>query len=104
MLNKLQQLQKQTRLWLWYGRLTPLFFITGTGALYFIYNSAIPLYFYTAWAVFIITGFIWWAWVIKVIVDLIHLFHDIHSFINDINHSIKEVKKDVKFLDTTRKD
>jgi hypothetical protein len=104
MLKKLQQLQKQSRLWLWYGRLTPLFFLIGTTALYYIYNTTIPLYFYAAWATFIITGFIWWAWVIKVIVDLIHLFHDIHGYIGHIQESIKEVKEDVKFLDGSRKD
>jgi hypothetical protein len=104
MLQKLQQLQKQSRLWLWYGRLTPLFFLIGTTALYYIYSTTIPLYFYAAWATFILTGFIWWAWVIKVIMDLIRLFHDIHEHISHIQTSITEVKKDIKSLNTTRND
>jgi hypothetical protein len=104
MLNKLQQLQAQTKLWLWYGRLTPIFFLVGATALYQIYNTTIPAYFYASWIIFITSGFIWWTWVIKVLMDLIRLFHDIHEHIGFIHDSIKEVKEDVKFLDGSRKD
>jgi hypothetical protein len=104
MKDKLSQINWHITLWLWYGRLSPILFLIGAFALYEIINTDIPLIFYAAWTLFVMTGIIWWAWVIKVLLDMVNLFIQVSEHVESIQQTIKEVKEDVKSLDATRND
>jgi len=104
MKQQLNQINWHIKLWLWYGRLSPILFLIGAFALYEIINTDIPLIFYTAWTLFVATGIIWWAWVIKVLLDMVNLFIQVSDHVESIQQTIKEVKEDVKSLDPTRND
>jgi len=104
MKDKLNKINWHINLWIWYGRLSPILFLIGAFALYQILNTDIPIIFFSAWAIFIATGIIWWAWVIKVLLDMVNLFIQVSEHVESIQNTIKEVKEDIKFLDNTRND
>jgi hypothetical protein len=104
MKDKINKINWHINLWIWYGRLSPILFLIGAFALYEILNTDIPIIFFSAWAIFIATGIIWWGWVIKVLLDMVNMFHDVSEHVEYIKNSLKEVKEDIKFLDNTRND
>jgi len=104
MKDKINKINWHINLWIWYGRLSPILFLIGAFALYQILNTDIPIIFFSAWAIFIATGIIWWGWVIKVLLDMVNMFHDVSEHVEYIKNSLKEVKEDIKFLDNTRND
>jgi len=104
MKDKINKINWHINLWIWYGRLSPILFLIGAFALYQILNTDIPIIFFSAWAIFIATGIIWWAWVIKVLLDMVNLFIQVSEHVESIQNTIKEVKEDIKFLDNTRND
>ena len=104
MKDKLNKINWHINLWIWYGRLSPILFLIGAFALYQILNTDVPLIFFSAWTIFVATGIVWWGWVIKVLLDMVNMFHDVSEHVEHIKNSIKEVKEDIKFLDNTRND
>ena len=96
--------KKQTTLWLWWGRLSPLFFLIGAFGLYEIFNTEIPFLFYASWVVFITVSLIWWGWVLKIILDFIKLFGDLHSTVNVIKTEIDTACKDIKEMKPNKVD
>jgi cobalamin biosynthesis protein CobD/CbiB len=104
MKDKLNKINWHLNLWIWYGRLSPILFLIGAFALYQILNTDVPFIFFTAWTIFVATGIVWWSWVIKVLLDMVSMFHDISEHVQHIQNSLKEVKEDIKFLDNTRND
>jgi len=104
MKDKLNKINWHLNLWIWYGRLSPILFLIGAFALYQILNTDVPFIFFTAWTIFVATGIVWWAWVIKVLLDMVSMFHDVSEHVQHIQNSLKEVKEDIKFLDNTRND
>jgi len=103
-LNKILQAQKQSKIWIWWGRLSPLFFLVGAFVLYEIFNTSIPFLFYASWVIFITVSLIWWGWVLKMILDFIHLFDDLHKNVMDIKSDVDSAYRDIKELNTTRVD
>ena len=94
MKDKINKINWHINLWIWYGRLSPILFLIGAFALYQILNTNIPIIFFSAWAIFIATGLIWWAWVIKVLLDMVNMFQDI------IYYTFKKRKQTINEPDT----
>jgi len=103
-LNKILLAQKQTKLWIWWGRLSPLFFLIGAVGLYEIFNTSIPFLFYTSWVIFITVSLIWWGWVMKIILDFIKLFDDLHKGVMEIKTDVDSAYRDIKEINKSRVD
>ncbi len=97
-LERILLAKKQTTLWLWWGRLSPLLFTIGAFGLYEIFNTEIPFLFYASWVVFITVSLIWWGWVLKIILDFIKLFGDLHTTVGDIKNEVDTACKEIKKL------
>lgn len=102
-LAKLLEAKKQTTYWLWWGRLSPLFFLTGAFGIYEIVNTDIPFLFYASWVIFITVSLIWWGWVLKIILDFIKFFGEINLVVMEIKDHVELVQKDVKLLSPKKK-
>ena len=85
-------------MWLWFGRISPLLFLTGAFVFYEIVHTDIPLIFYASWAGFIAVSLIWWGWVLKIILDFITFFEDVNSMVIEIKEDVAEVCDEVKKL------
>jgi len=103
-LNTILQAQKQSKIWIWWGRLSPLFFLIGAFGLYEIVNTSIPFLFYASWVIFITVSLIWWGWVLKMILDFIHLFEDLHNNVMDIKNEVDGAYRDIKELNNSNLD
>ncbi len=103
-LNRILQAQKQTRLWIWWGRLSPLFFLVGAFGLYEIFTTSIPFLFYASWVIFITVSLIWWGWVMKIILDFIRLFDELHKGVMDIKSDVDNAYRDIKEINKSRVD
>lgn len=97
-LTKILQARKQTQLWLWFGRISPLLFLAGALGFYQIVHTEIPLIFYVSWAGFITVSLIWWGWVLKIILDFIQFFEDVNITVTEIKHEVGTVCDEVKKL------
>lgn len=90
--------EKQSRLWLWWGRLSPLFFMVGAFGLFEIFHTDIPFLFYASWVIFITCSLIWWGWVLKIILNFIQLFGDLHMSVVEIKNDVDNVCREIKEL------
>lgn len=90
--------EKQSKLWLWWGRLSPLIFMIGAFGLYEAFNTKIPFLFYASWVIFITCSLIWWGWVLKIILDFIKLFGDLHLSVISIKDDVDRACQDIKAL------
>ena len=90
--------EKQSKLWLWWGRLSPLIFLVGALGLYEIVNTSIPFLFYASWVIFITCSLIWWGWVLKIILDFIKLFGELHNGVVAIKNDVDRACQDIKNL------
>ena len=97
-LVKILEARKQTGYWLWWGRLSPLFFLVGALGLYEIVHTDIPFLFYASWVIFITVSLIWWGWVLKIILDFISFFAEINIVVMDIKDEVGTVKKEITKL------
>jgi len=104
MLRAIILAEKQTKMWLWWGRLSPLFFLLGAFGLYEIFNTEIPFLFYASWVIFITVSLIWWGWVLKIILDFINLFGELHVTVKEIKSDVDIACKDIKELKPTTVD
>jgi hypothetical protein len=99
-LVKLLNAKKQTGYWMWWGRISPLFFLLGAFMLYEIVHTDIPFIFYASWVIFITVSLVWWGWVLKIILDFIKFFADVNVIVLEIKDEVVKVQKDVKDLKT----
>lgn len=95
---RLLQAKKQTTMWMWFGRISPLLFFIGAVGFYEIVNSSIPFIFYASWVAFITVALIWWGWVLKIILDFIHIFEDVNQSVADIKTEVTDVCDELKKL------
>ena len=103
--TKLEKISKQTKLWLWYGRLSPLFFLVAAVAMYQIVYTTVPFMLYASWVIFISTSIVWWGWVIKVIMEIVNMFSTVLHLLKELKVDIKDVQAEIKKLEEpTRKD
>jgi len=103
-LNTILQAQKQSKIWILWGRVSPLFFLVGAFGFYEIFNTSIPFLFYASWVIFITVSLIWWGWVLKMILDFISLFEELHKSVMDIKSDVDGAYKDIKELNGTTLD
>jgi hypothetical protein len=103
-LNRILQAQKQTKFWIWWGRISPLLFLIGAFGLYEIFHTSVPFLFYTSWVIFITVSLIWWGWVMKIILDFIRLFDDLHKGVLDIKSDVDNAYRDIKEINKSRVD
>ena len=85
---------------MWWGRISPLFFLLGAFMLYEIVHTDIPFIFYASWVIFITVSLVWWGWVLKIILDFIKFFADVNVIVLEIKDEVVKVQKDVKDLKT----
>jgi hypothetical protein len=102
-LIKIVQAKKQTQLWLWFGRISPLLFLIGAIGFYEIIHTDIPFIFYASWVGFITVSLIWWGWVLKIILEFIHFFEEVNHAVNDIKENVNDVCDEVKKLNEERR-
>jgi hypothetical protein len=102
-LKQLEKIKHQTKLWLWYGRLSPVFFLVGSAAVFSIFNARTDMVLYASWCVFIASALTWWGWVIKVVIEMTNMFTVVLKIMKELHGDIKEVHVDIKKMDTTRK-
>jgi hypothetical protein len=102
-LYKILQARKQTNLWLWFGRISPLLFLIGAVGFYEIVHTDIPFIFYASWVGFITVSLIWWGWVLKIILDFIQFFEDVNSVVIELKEDVSVVCEEVKKINTKKR-
>jgi hypothetical protein len=95
---KTDKIKKQTTYWLWFGRASPILFLIGSFSLFEIFNTEVPFIFYSSWIVFVTISLIWWAWVLRTILEFIKFFQEVSHSVEDIKDNIKEVQQSVTTL------
>jgi hypothetical protein len=95
--------KKQSQLWLWFGRTSPILFLLGALGFYEIVHTSIPAIFYLSWVGFITISLIWWAWVLKIIIEFIHFFEDVNKAVSEIQTDVNEVCGEIKKLNEERR-
>lgn len=96
MIDRLEQIKNQTKLWIWYGRLSPIFFLLGSAAVFVIFNARTDIVLYASWCVFLTSALIWWGWVIKVVMEMTRMFGTMIKIIAELRTDIKDVHTDLK--------
>jgi hypothetical protein len=95
---KTDKIKKQTTYWLWFGRVSPLLFLIGSFSLFEIFNTQIPFIFYSSWIIFVTISLIWWAWVLRTILEFIKFFQEVSHSVEDIKDNIIEVQQSITIL------
>lgn len=101
--DKIEKIEKQSKTWIWYGKLSPLLFVFTALGVYGIEHTAIPFILYGSWVLLITTSVIWWFWVIKVITEMTLMFKHVIELVQSIKIEIADVHKEIKNLDNSRK-
>ena len=101
--SNLEKIRQQSQWWLWYGRLSPVFFLVGSAALFEIFNARTDMVLYASWCVFITTSLTWWGWVIKVIIEMTNMFSIVLKLMGELKKDIHGVHTDIKNLDDSSK-
>jgi hypothetical protein len=95
---KTDKIKKQTTYWLWFGRVSPLLFLIGSFSLFEIFNTQVPFIFYSSWIIFVTISLIWWAWVLRTILEFIKFFQEVSHSVEDIKDNIIEVQQSITIL------
>lgn len=95
---KTDKIKKQTTYWLWFGRVSPLLFLIGSFSLFEIFNTQVPFIFYSSWIIFVTISLIWWAWVLRTILEFINFFQEVSHSVEDIKDNIIEVQQSITIL------
>jgi hypothetical protein len=95
---KTDKIKKQTTYWLWFGRVSPLLFLIGSFSLFEIFNTQVPFIFYSSWIIFVTISLIWWAWVLRTILEFIKFFQEVSHSVEDIKVNIIEVQQSITIL------
>jgi len=95
---KTDKIKKQTTYWLWFGRVSPLLFLIGSFSLFEIFNTQIPFIFYSSWIIFVTISLIWWAWVLRTILEFIKFFQEVSHSVEKIKDNIIEVQQSITIL------
>jgi len=101
--QKLKKILSQTDAWMWYGRISPLLFVLAAVGLYGIEHTVVPFILYGSWILLVLSSFIWWFWVIKVITEMTLMFKTVLDLVETIKEEIKDVHEEIKNIEDTRK-
>jgi len=94
----LDRISKQTKMWAWFGRISPILFFISVISLYTVDHTAVPFILYTGWTVFILTSIVWWIWVIKTMNEMIKLYETTFGLLDDIKDEIVDVREDLNIV------
>ena len=94
----LEKIGKQTKIWLWFGKISPVLFFISVISLYTVDHTTVPFVFYTGWTVFILTSVVWWVWVIKTINEMVKLYETTFGLLDDIKDEIIDVREDLNIV------